>query len=86
MIRTQIQLPDALHEQAKRLAEEQEVSLTELVRRGLEHVVRLYGGGQAPGPEWRLPEPLALGAFLAPVEDWRDLASAGASATDPESD
>ena len=32
MIRTQIQLPEALYSRAKRLAERQEMSLAELVR------------------------------------------------------
>jgi len=35
MTRTQIQLPDALYAQAQRLAEREEMSLAELVRRGL---------------------------------------------------
>lgn len=76
MTRTQIQLPDALYAQAKRIAERQEMSLAELVRRGLEHMVRLYRADDAPVPDWRLPEPLELGGFLEPVEDWRELANA----------
>jgi hypothetical protein len=84
MTRTQIQLPDTLHAQAKRIADEQEMSLAELVRRGLEHMVRLYGASEVPGPPWSLPEPLGLGEFLAPVEDWRELASVTGNA-DPES-
>jgi hypothetical protein len=84
MTRTQIQLPDTLHKQVKRIAEEQEMSLAELVRRGLEHMIRLYGTGQATGPNWALPEPLGLGEFLAPVEDWRELAnSTAAGDTEP---
>jgi hypothetical protein len=74
MTRTQIQLPDALYARAKRVAERQEMSLAELVRRGLEHMVRLYRADAAPVAEWHLPEPLELGPFLAPVEDWRELA------------
>lgn len=80
MIRTQIQLPDALYAQAKRIAKRQEMSLAELVRRSLEHMVRLYRADEAPVPDWRLPEPLGLGAFLAPVEDWRELANAAGTA------
>ncbi len=76
MTRTQIQLPDALYAQAKRLAERQEMSLAELVRRGLEHMIRVHRGGDDAAPEWRLPDPVALGGFLAPVSDWRELASA----------
>ena len=45
MTRTQIQLPDALYAQAKRLAERQEMSLAELVRRGLEHMIRVHRAG-----------------------------------------
>lgn len=42
MIRTQIQLPDALYREAKRIAAEQEISLAEVLRRGLEHMQRIY--------------------------------------------
>jgi hypothetical protein len=76
MTRTQIQLPDALYAQAKRLAERQEMSLAELVRRGLEHMIRVYRAGDDLAPEWQLPEAAALGDFLAPVSDWRELAGA----------
>jgi hypothetical protein len=76
MVRTQIQLPDALYSQAKRLAERQEVSLAELVRRGLEHVIRFYRAGEDSSQEWHLPVPVALGEFLAPASDSRELASA----------
>ncbi len=80
MTRTQIQLPDALYAQAKRLAEREEMSLAELVRRGLEHMVRVYRAGETPDAEWHLPEALPLGEFLTPVEDWRELASAAGGA------
>jgi len=76
MTRTQIQLPDALHAQAKRLAERQEMSLAELVRRGLEHMIRIHRAGEDAPPVWQPPDPLGLGDFLAPVSDWRELASA----------
>ena len=78
MTRTQIRLPDALHLQAKGVAERHEISLAELVRRGLEHMIRLYRVDQETDPGWRLPEPLALGEFLAPVEVWREIANATA--------
>ena len=84
MTRTQIQLPDALYARAKRLADREEMSLAELVRRGLEHMLRVYRADEAPDAEWPLPEPLPLGQFLTPVEDWRERASAaGATETDP---
>jgi hypothetical protein len=75
MVRTQIQLPNALYSQAKRVAETHEISLAELVRRGLEHMVRLYRAEPSPHPAWRLPDPLSLGEFLVPVEDWREHAN-----------
>jgi predicted transcriptional regulator len=79
MTRTQIQLPDALYAQVKRIAERHETSLAELVRRGLEHMVRVYRASEDADRDWCLPEPLALGEFIAPVEDWRELASAPGS-------
>jgi hypothetical protein len=39
-------------------------------------MIRVYRAGDEPAPEWRLPDPVALGDFLAPVNDWRELASA----------
>jgi hypothetical protein len=76
MVRTQIQLPDALYAKAKRLADRQEMSLAELVRRGLEHMVRVYRAGDEDATDWQLPDALPLGDFLAPPSDWRELASA----------
>ena len=75
MTRTQIQLPDALYTEAKRIAKRHEISLAELVRRGLEHIVRLYPPDEKANDGWALPAPLALGDFLAPAEDWRELAN-----------
>lgn len=72
MIRTQIQLPDDLYREAKRIAAEQEISLAEVVRRGLEHMQRIYP--PRPGV-WRPPEPAGLGRFRAPADQWRDLAN-----------
>ena len=75
MIRTQIQLPDALYAQAKQVAQQHEISLAELVRRGLEHMLRLYPLDQKRPDGWALPAALSLGDLLAPPEDWRELAN-----------
>lgn len=75
MTRTQIQLPDSLYSQAKQVAERHEISLAELVRRGLEHMVRLYRADDVPQSDWRLPAAQSLGDFLVPVEDWREHAN-----------
>ena len=80
MTRTQILLPDALHARAKRIAEQHEISLSELIRRGLEHMVRLYPSEPSEESAWKQPEPLELGAFQAPVERWRELANASGDA------
>lgn len=51
MIRTQIQLPDALYREVRRIAAQQEWSITEVIRRGAETMACLYppvkGGGTA---------------------------------------
>jgi hypothetical protein len=83
MTRTQIQLPDDLYIQAKHLAERHEISLAELLRRGLEHMLRVYRADETPDPEWHLPDALPLGEFLVPVEDWREHANIAGG--DPES-
>ena len=74
MIRTQIQLPDELYHEAKRIAAEQEISLAEVLRRGVEHMQRIYPPRPNDRP-WQLPEPLELGAFQAHAKDWRELAN-----------
>lgn len=77
MVRTQVQLPDDLYRDAKRVAEEHEITLAEVVRRGLEHMIRIYPPRDAAAEGWRLPEPHRLGRFLAPEERWRELANEG---------
>ena len=54
MVKTQIQLPDRLYREAKRVAAKRELSLAEVLRRGVEYIARVYppltaeaGGGLA---------------------------------------
>lgn len=68
MVRTQIQLPDDVYRHAKRLAEAREISLAELVRRGLELIVSQYPAPEDIHSSWRLPTPRRLG--------WRGLTDA----------
>jgi len=72
MTRTQIQLPDLLYKQAKQLAEVREISLAELVRNGLEYMLRVSAPLDEPRNEWQLPTPRKLGTE-DPFEDeqWR---------------
>jgi hypothetical protein len=74
MIRTQIQLPDELYQAAKRIAAEQEITLAEVMRRGLEHMLQLYPPRPQAG-QWRPPSARRLGPFRAQKEQWRDLAN-----------
>ncbi len=70
MIKTQVQIPDHLYREAKRVAAENEMSFAEVVRRGIEEMVQHYPGGRRPAEEWRPPKPQDLGATLAPEEEW----------------
>ena len=73
MTRTQVQLPDALYRQARELAARREISLAELVRRGLEYMVSVSPEGRATPGAWDLPEPQHLGT-ADPFSDpaWRE--------------
>jgi hypothetical protein len=81
MVRTQVQLPDKLYEKARRLAEQKQISVGEVIRRGLEHLLTIY---RVDPSEWKLDPPanteLRCDPFAEP--DWRwhlhlDLTSAG---------
>lgn len=75
MVRTQIQLPDELYRDLKRLAEDREWSLAEALRRGAELLLRSYPRVREPLESWQLPEAMPLGEFRAPPSDWRALAN-----------
>ena len=78
MVRTQIRLPDALYEEVRRVAREREMSLAEVVRRGVEYITRAYppvGSGRS----WTPPPGSNLGSFKASPEDWRLLVNEPAS-------
>ena len=72
MIKTQIQMPDRLFYEAKRLAEEREWSLAELVRRGLEYMIATNPNRGKPGG-WQPPTPVRLDLYEDPFlnPDWR---------------
>jgi hypothetical protein len=71
MVRTQIQLPDELYGKARQLAEEKEISLAEVVRRGLEHLLRINPPGREA--DWELEPPANTQLRSDPFanEDWR---------------
>ena len=73
MIKTQIQLPDALYREAKRVAADYEMSFAEVVRRSLERALPAYPPKTGA---WQPPEPLSLGVQEGiEDEEWRLLAN-----------
>jgi hypothetical protein len=75
MRRTSIRLPAGLCAQAKELADRQGISLAELARRGLEHMLRVYALDQKQRQPWTFPPALPLGSFVCASEYWRELAN-----------
>jgi hypothetical protein len=55
MVKTQIQLPDHLYSDAKRVASEYEMSFAEVVRRGLERFLETCPSRPRPLADWRPP-------------------------------
>lgn len=58
-MRTVIQLPDELYQTRKDLCGRLEISLSELVRRGIEHMISVSPTGRTDA--WALPEARRLG-------------------------
>ena len=71
MKRTQIQLPDPLYREVKRIARLRDWSIAEVVRRALEQMVREFPPDKASG-EWRPPPGMDLGAPKIDVRRWRE--------------
>ena len=66
MVRTQIQLPDPLYQEVKRVARDQDWSIAEVMRRGAEAVARAYPPGKSgQGSTWKLPPPLQSKLLVA---------------------
>ncbi|MFA9196739.1 MAG: hypothetical protein ACEQSM_03910 [Aliarcobacter sp.] len=70
MVKTQVQFPDHLYREAKRVAVEQEMSFAEVVRRGLEIAVQGYPPGRVGGEGWSLPSAKRLGRVKLLEKDW----------------
>ena len=73
MVKTQVQIPDALFREAKRIAAENEMSFAEVVRRGLEEIIYHHPPGRERATEWAMPAVHDLGETLAPEEEWTAL-------------
>ena len=75
MKRTQIQLPDPLFKEVKRVASLMDISIAEVVRRGIESFIRKYPTFKLPQEHWTPPSKGGLGEFLTDHVDWRSLTS-----------
>lgn len=51
MVRAQVQIPEKLHREVKRLADERGWSFAEVVRRGLEHMMRTHLAVESRTPD-----------------------------------
>lgn len=73
MIKTQIQLPDALYQEVKRVAREREISLAEVLRRGAEYITHAYPPVLPSSKDVELPGPFHVGLADDPFSnpDWR---------------
>jgi hypothetical protein len=60
MIKTQIQIPDHLYQEAERIAREYEMSFAEVVHRGIERIAPAYPPRRAAA-DWNPPTPRDLG-------------------------
>jgi len=72
MKRTQIQIPEPLYKEVKRLAALRDWSVSEVFRRGAEQLVAQYPDVKKPG-KWEPPAPRDLGKPKVAPERWRDL-------------
>jgi Arc/MetJ-type ribon-helix-helix transcriptional regulator len=72
MRRTQIQIPESLYKEVKRLANLREWSISEVFRRAVEHLIEQYPPLKQK-QDWALPEPRDLGKPIVTPEEWRDL-------------
>jgi hypothetical protein len=71
MVKTQIQLPEELYAEAKRVAREREMSLADVIRQGAEYITAVYPPLARRRRKWSPPAPSPMGAYLTPPEEWR---------------
>jgi hypothetical protein len=77
--RAEVQLPDTTYQQLEGLAAQLHLTVPEFLCRAAEQIVQRQATPQPqPNGQWRFPEGRRLGAFRAPVEDWRLLANEAA--------
>lgn len=64
MIRTQVQFPDPLYRRLKEIAEQQDWSLSEVMRKAAEHFVERFPQTVDPRGAWQFPTLDCGGDFL----------------------
>ncbi len=74
MIKTQIQIPDDLYHDLKRLAKGKEWSLAETLRRGGEHMLEMYPDQAMKLQDWTPPPPRHVGWKNLSAEEMHRLA------------
>ena len=72
MVKTQVQFPEPLYRELRRVAAELGWPLAEVVRRGAEYMVRSHPPRHGAGS---LPPAYDLGDVRVSHEDWRELAN-----------
>ncbi len=72
MKRTQVQIPEPLYEDIKRIAERRDWSVSEVFRRAVEEYVAEVPD-VADGSGWTLPKPREMGEPKVDPDKWRDL-------------
>ena len=72
LVKTQIQIPVHLFKEAKQLAEHSEMSFAQVVRLGLELVLKARPLGRKPAREWQVPKGKAMGLPLIPEDQWTE--------------
>ena len=65
MTRTQIQLPEPLFDQLKRIAQQRDVSVAELIRRGMDIYVHSCADVETTQKQWTMPMLRGSGGHLA---------------------
>lgn len=76
MVRTQIQFPDPLYRRLKAIAEQQDWSLAEVMRKAAEHFVNRFPENPQPRAAWTFPVIDCGGDFLVDPADIRPEADA----------
>ena len=76
MTRTQIQFPDPLYQRLKEIAERQDCSLSEVMRKAAEHFISRFPEDPKPKAVWRFPTLDCGGDFLTDPASLRPEAEA----------